>query len=410
MFYKLSKVTFVFFLFYIGWFQDVFFIIPRVPLTLGGSMIALLFLHKLCTSKKESFVITKPVTIWLIFSFYVLLSGFFVAFDKILLIDSLLTYIQTLAVVVYLINVSAIEKNNKFFIKTYLIYSIVYMVTMLFWGIERRGGRLHLSTTSNPNGDALTLLAGVFCALYLFNSKKISKFIMTFGLVGVYVYTIVMTGSRKTFLVVCLLIALWIVFVFKKYWRVYSGEKKLISAILLLTATAILIVEFVPLILESTLFRRFIEKGFMISSDPTRSGMYREAYMMFTGNPLFGVGFNQYRLLSVYGTYSHSTYAEIISTTGIFGTVLYFTAYIVIIYNLLTLYKKEKGSDLSIKAQQYLILMISMLVLGIGVIHFYSIRDYIMFALMISFYYNEKTKQKQLIKCKKSNCNNRGDI
>jgi len=39
--------------------------------------------------------------------------------------------------------------------------------------------------------------------------------------------------------------------------------------------------------------------------------------------------------------------------------------------------------------------MFVMLILGTGVIHFYSIRDNIMFSIMISFYYIEKLKLKQ---------------
>ena len=46
------------------------------------------------------------------------------------------------------------------------------MITMLLWGYDGPGGRLQLSATSNPNGDGLTLLFGIFCILTLINPKN----------------------------------------------------------------------------------------------------------------------------------------------------------------------------------------------------------------------------------------------
>ena len=73
---KLSKVLFVLFLFYLGWFQNVFFQINHMPLILGLSMIVVLILHKMETTRRIAFVIPKPVSVWLMFLFYALLSGF----------------------------------------------------------------------------------------------------------------------------------------------------------------------------------------------------------------------------------------------------------------------------------------------------------------------------------------------
>ncbi len=391
MLYRLSKFTYLLFIFYIGWFLDVFFIIPRMPLILGLGMIILLIIHTILTTGKATVTLTKPVLIWLFFVFYLLLSGVFIAYDKRHLLDSIFTYVQTLAMVVYIINVSIIDGDNHFFVKSYIFYSIVYMFTMLFFGVEGRGGRLQLSATSNPNGDGLTLLFGIFCILLLFNTKKITRLIILLGLVSLFVYTIILTGSRKSFIAAALLILLWFIVVFKDYWKEYSIIKKSTS-IMILIAGMLLIGNFIaPIFRESSLFLRLMNKGYKISDDVARSGMYKEAFIFFTNSPLFGVGFNHYRLLSVYRTYSHSTYAEIISTTGIIGTIIYFSAYIVIIYNLFNLYRNKRNLAY-IKALQYLIFMLIMLVLGTGVIHFYGIRDYMAFALMISFYYIEKKK------------------
>jgi O-antigen ligase len=395
MLLKISKVMFVIFLFYIGWFTRVFIVIPRIPLALGVGMIVFMVLHKYSVSSKTSLELTTPVFIWLLFSFYILISGFFVADSKSLLINSWSTYVQILAMVFYIINVSAIENDNKFFLKTYLIYSLVYMTTMLVWGYEGRQGRLYLSASSNPNGDAITLFLGIFCILLLLDTEKTINLVLSLSLVGLLGYTIILTGSRKSFMAVLAYLFLWFISAFKQQLKIQTKNKKIliifILVIVLVIVRALLWAPFV----ESVLYSRLTTNGYNIADSESRSGMYREAIQFFRDNPLWGIGFNHYRLLSTYRTYSHSTYAEIISTTGVVGTVIYFSAYIVIIYNLLEIFIKKKGTMVSIVSIQYLALMIVMLALGTGVIHFYNRIDHTAFALMISFYYTEKLKMNQ---------------
>ncbi|HOA81760.1 MAG TPA: O-antigen ligase family protein [Defluviitaleaceae bacterium] len=257
-----------------------------------------------------------------------------------------------------------------------------------------KGGRLALSENSNPNNDGLTLFYGVFCFLMLLDTKKINRLLLSLGLIGLFSYTIILTGSRKSFMALVILLFLWFFLVFRRYWKLYSLPQKIILLLVAVIISSIAMSQFISILLDSTLFKRLIEGGYSISSDKTRSGMYQEAIKFFIDNPLCGIGFNHYRLLSRYQTYSHSTYAEIISTTGIIGTLIYFLPYIIIIYNLFLLYIRKKGTMTSLKSLQYLILMATMLALGIGVIHFYNITDNIMFALMISFYQVEKNKQR----------------
>src|SRR5690554_2249836 len=361
MLYKLSRLFFILFIFYTGWFQDLFFQIPRMPLILGLGMIILLVLYKISAKENNTFVLPKPISIWLFFSYYALLSGLFVASDKSHLINSLFTYIQILVMVFYIVNISIMEKDNKFFIKSYFIYSVIYMFTMLFWGVGAKGGRLALSENSDPNGDALTLLYGVFCLLTLLDTKKLYQILFSLGLIGLFSYTIILTGSRKSFVALVFLLLLWFVLIFRGYWKIYSLGKKAILLLVIVIISYTAVSQLVSIFLESTLYWRLIEGGYTVSSDTTRSGMYQEALQFFHENPLFGVGFKHYELLSRYQTYSHSTYAEIISTTGIIGTLLYFSAYIIIIYNLFLLYKRTRVTMTSLKSLQYLILMATML-------------------------------------------------
>ncbi|MFW6030656.1 MAG: hypothetical protein ACOCRO_10475, partial [Halanaerobiales bacterium] len=133
------------------------------------------------------------IRVWIVFACYSLFTGVFVATNKSLLISSLVTYLQTLVLMIYIVDVSFQEKSNKYFIKVYAIYSTLYMIIMLTMGIEGPGKRLYLSNSSNPNSDALTLVLGVFCLLLLVNHKKLRYLFSGLILPGMKIYTIVLT-------------------------------------------------------------------------------------------------------------------------------------------------------------------------------------------------------------------------
>ncbi|MFE4896538.1 O-antigen ligase family protein, partial [Peribacillus butanolivorans] len=321
---------------------------------------------------------------------YILLSGYIVSDNKILLINSVFSYIQTVVMMIFIIDLSKIEGSNKFFIKSYAILAMVYAITLIFWGYEDNGITT-VSSTSNPNNDGLVILYGVFCMFMLINNKKLFPIIISFVSNGVFVYAIVLTGSRKSFLAAVLLIVLWLLLVFKNHWNVLSFKNRLYLSFLIIPTLGFMIIKFMPFILDSTLYTRLTEEvGY--EGDINRINMYKAALEYFYSNPFFGIGFNQFR--EFWGVYSHSTYAEILSTTGMIGTILYFTPYFIIISSLIRVYRKKKESPIAGQAMLYIILMGVMLFLAVGNIHFYGIRDSLILALMISFYYLENDKIK----------------
>src|SRR5699024_6484476 len=117
--------------------------------------------------------------------------------------------------------------------------------------------------------------------------------------------------------------------------------------------------------------------------DEIRLSMYEEAFVFFKNNPLFGIGFNQYRELSVWKTYSHSTYAELFANTGIIGSVIYFIPYTLVLFGLLQLYRNK--DIIRHRINLYMSMYIIFLLYGTSVIHFYSIRDSILMGIFISF-------------------------
>ncbi|MEF3309008.1 O-antigen ligase family protein [Paenibacillus sp. GYB004] len=385
MFYKLSKTFYILFIFYTVWFQLFFHPIHNAPLMIGMGMIGCLLLHKMNAKKRLSFFVTKPVFIWLIFLFYIFITGYFVAFNKSLLITSALTYFQTLIMMIYILDVAKNEGSSSFFVKSFALLSIFYSITLLFWGYKM-DGRVMLSPSSNANSDGTVLQYGIFCLLVLMDLRKPYKFIISYAAIGMLLYAIVLTGSRKSFLFTVILILLWLCIILKYHWKFSSLKKKTLFLTLIAATLIVGVIEFVPVFFDSALYIRLTE-GLGYQGDQNRKEMYITALDYFKSNPLLGIGFNQFRVLSPWGTYSHSTYAEIISTTGIIGPILYFIPYLIIMYNIFLVYRYNKQTLIASQAILYLVLMILMLFLATGVILFYDITANIMFALMISFYY-----------------------
>ncbi|MEK3888435.1 O-antigen ligase family protein [Bacillus sp. FSL K6-3431] len=396
MVFRSSKLVYLIFLFYLGLFSSLFFTIPGATLVLGLGMIVLLLFSKFSREELvQSIVIPKALLLLISFAFYSLLTGSFVATNTLHLVDSVFTYFQMIALIFFIINVSALENSNIFFVKSFILFSIIYMLFMLIGGHTRVDGRLTLVFGENPNNDARILLYGMACLLINIKQTKLSTFLLTISLTGMFLYTIALTGSRKGFYAAIILAILWLVFVYKDYWKSYSLKNKFGSVILLLAIMSFVILKFWDVFLDSSIFQRMSAKGITITDDLERTTMYQEAFTFFKDNLLFGIGFDHFRLLSSFGTYSHSTYAELISNTGLIGTIIYLTAYLIILYNLINLAIKSKGTTTSKTAISNIILFFIMLALGTGVIHFYGIIDNIMLAILISFYYTEKENIKR---------------
>lgn len=384
MLYKLVKLSYLVFIFYMVWYQSAFSPINRAPLVLGSSMLLLLVLYKVSRGGSISFSLADPIIIWILFAIYALFSGYIVAANRDLLLNSITTYVQIIILIVFVVDFSRHEGNARFFLKSYAFLSIVYSLYMLFFGY-RFLGRVTLSATSNPNGDGLTLIYGIFCILTLSeDSKRKWMFFVSQSLIGLLLYSIVLTGSRKSFLAAVVLVFLWFILVFRRRFRASELKWKFVYSAWIVSIVLLGAILFLPLTLDTVLFYRLTEE-LGSKSDQTRVSMYRMSAEFFASSPLVGIGFNQFRVLSPWLTYSHSTYAEIISCTGIIGTILYFIPYCLIIYKLIAVYLLRRKSEVGNQALMYIALMIVMLLLGLGVIHFYSIIDNIMFALMISF-------------------------
>jgi len=129
----------------------------------------------------------------------------------------------------------------------------------------------------------------------------------------------------------------------------------------------------------------------LIYGDEIRFSMYNEAYILFNLHPLFGVGLGNFEVVSSFGTFSHSTYAELISTTGLFGSICFALTYFSIGTKLLSKLISSKSLVFINLSVQMTILFLLIMYLGLSVIQYDSIVAMFSFGCILA-YINMNTK------------------
>jgi len=324
--------------------------------------------------------ITIELFMWILFAFTSLASGFFVARNIVLMADSLFTYIQFLILIYAIVYISVQDNSINFFIDLFIIFSIICAVTIIFFGVEYKDGRISMGSNNNPNVVGIILAIGVCCIFYKLNIKEVFKSVFLFGIIFLLLYATILTGSRKSFLSIVLILVYWILFIALK-----EEERAKLKVLFFLTIIFIVGYSIIYNFIQDSVLIKRLDVLFK-SGSKTRTGMYIEAIEFFKQSPIVGIGFNNYRTLSVYGTYSHSTYAEALACTGIIGVFIYFIPYITLTIKYSVLfYNKNLNVGLIRQSRAMLGLLCILLFLGIGIIHFYDMASSIAFGMIIAF-------------------------
>lgn len=391
MIFKLAKFCVFTVFFYILYIKNIV-ILPYFLQLFGSAALLFSILHML--SKKSS--INKGFSVeivwWIIFAIESFLVGIIIAFDQSVLISSLLTYVQFLILTILLIYICNYEKSIGFVLSIGKWTAIFCAIHTAFWGeLSGWGGRIAMTENTNTNTLGIIMVFGMFCILYELNLKKNWSFLLNFLLLSLFAYVTFLTGSRKSFLAICLLLGFWSMFSLKYKFKDISILKKVTLVFFGLFITTYLAYFLIPQLNDSVMFSRL--QNLVENGNDTRENMYNVAWQLFNNNKLFGVGFDQYKVVSGFGKYSHSTYAEALSTFGIIGSILYFIPYIMILIKYTKLFFiKKVNTDTKSGIRLLFGIYITYLFLGVGIVHYYNPTSYLVFAALISFYKINKSQ------------------
>ncbi len=368
---------------YLNWYKEIWGGNQLILYSLAG-LVSLFVLGesfkkgKLNLSYAPLFIKTN-----VLFILYSAVTGFFVSEDLYFMIESLITYAAFIVICFFCCYTSKSTKGMYWLLNVFKICACVCSIQTVFWGKPYYNGIYvtTMSTQNNPNSLGLVLLIGIFALLY--DREYVhNNFFTSITLLIMFLYSIILSGSRKIFLAAVILVLFFILSLIITEKKI--SIKSLINYIALFGCILIVILIGIDYIVDTSLFRRLLNLK-LETTDSIRVELYHEAFQMWKQNPVFGVGYNQFRILSRFKFYSHSTYAEILSCGGLVGIIIYFiplfksTGYVLKLALSRNVLLSEKY-----KACMITIMLIIELLLGFGQIFMYSF-NHLLFLTYISW-------------------------
>lgn len=185
--------------------------------------------------------------------------------------------------------------------------------------------------TGNANKLSLSLTYTAFM-IWLF-PNRFSFFLRLLGVFFV-TYGVYVSGSRKGLILLFIFIAMICV------QKFYTPKRKIIAIAffsLLIVASVFgqnILNNLYPYLTNVTAVERSLQivDGSETSFDIRRS-MITQGLQLWEDNPLLGYGLESFSSLSVYGTYSHNNYVEILVAGGLVAFLLFYYIHITIFKN-----------------------------------------------------------------------------
>ena len=309
----------------------------------------------------------KLFGVFIVVSFF---SGFFTAIDQELLFDNAMKLLQLLLLLTAISQFYIFRGNLDGLMIALIINALVLAFAgkflspdLVFSGkIER-----YSSITNNSNGFAFQLLLGVIGTLFFYRKNSIIVKLLVAAGVGMLMYYIAISGSRKSLAGFAIVVTAWVYFSF--------NLKKSLQIATVLFLMALAAGSYVFALLEDT---AVVQRLYQLESDSgaadIRAILYREAFEVFQEHPFFGVGLDNFRRYSVSGLYAHSNYMELLADTGIIGFALFFAVYLLVWRNsdrLVRLFERDETAIFLSGINKCIIILF--LVIGAGAVQYDNI-------------------------------------
>lgn len=253
---------------------------------------------------------------------YTLVTGLVVSYNKTALMADWIMVLKYSAFAFMICYVSSSIKSIDWVLRLIILTSAISAIQLNINGYHAYTYRVSLSSHNNPNALGIMLSMGVFSIVFLCK-KEVKSILFSLALITLLLFSIVETGSRKSFIVAVTMVILWMITFLKWIYKSDLTTVKIGTTVLLSIFIGIIVCYYLKNFVGSNLQGRlniFNEDD----SNESRINYYRMAWNIFLDKPLFGGGLLQFAFWSGVGTYSHSTFAESIADFGFIGSTLYF--------------------------------------------------------------------------------------
>lgn len=317
------KLTVFIYMIYLFWYSQA---IGDSNILLYGGMcfIFVAYLFYINGRSLKNLKISKGIIYWIMYGIFSLIVGIVVAYDKGILLSSLFTFFAFIFLCVCITTVSIIEQDLWWFIKDILIICIFCALYTIFRGYDYYNGIIVITMgpKNNPNTLGALMVFGMFAVMYR-EKKGFTQLMTSFIIIALFLYIIILTGSKKALFSGAIFLLVWGIG-FMKYMRDRPLYYKFTTLFLLFLIFILSFYYLSTIYINTASFARMATL-FTSGSTNMRRGMYKESLDFFMNNPMFGIGYDQFKVISQYKKYSHSTYAEVLANGGLIGILLFFT-------------------------------------------------------------------------------------
>lgn len=309
-------------------------------------VLVLFFVYLLFTSSNKIILpaVLLPLAIWFLWSAF----SAFSSVDPTLSVAKLAGTFSRAASVIIVINFVLWSRCVSCLLYSYVLATLVSGMLIILLPADNTdlGGRL-IGTTGNANSFGIQVTASIAVAVYLILNAR-SYLLKLFNVTSVifFLYLIIGSGSRKAIVGVFIIIA-----IFGVYQFIVTIRKSAFQAIASALVAIVILIAMPIAVLQSEHADRFIrlyeayvegDKSAEGISEKGRIEMYKLGWQTAIENPVFGIGLDNFRtvksgfLEQSVGTYAHSNYIELIVGTGFLGFVLYYSMWVIVLYQFWT--------------------------------------------------------------------------
>lgn len=395
MYLKLCKLFVSIFLLYNTWYSQIWEANQLILyVSVGLSAVFMLLDATFVLKRFEIGRVNPIVKMYVIFGLYVIASGVFVSIDKGEFLASAFTYISFTLIAFEIWYISFRLENFSWILNLFYLFALLCALTTIFNGQDYKTEVVvkTMGKNNNPNTLGVLMVFGIFATI--FQKKAFMKnFILKYLSILIFLYVILLSGSRKSLFAGGGLFVFWVIEYF-----IESRKEKLTLKKLFIVGTIILsIVGIVIYILNVYVGLSGFERLLLLFKEggtSIRLELMDMAVQYWKSSPIFGIGLDQFRILNTYGYYSHSTYFEILSCTGILGLLLFFIPLIKLLF---TSIKKSLGKRGDLYKIRICLLMLAVeLFLGIGQIFIYSATHMIILVFIANVIYEEISTENEI--------------
>ena len=298
-------------------------------------------------------------------------------------IDGMIQLVQCLLLMVIAIYICIREGSLTFCARTIVIVMGLGALYALNNPEAFSAPRVSLSDTSNANVFGHNAVLGACMIPLAFKTDTKIKKLFHLGLLAMFSLAVIISASRMSFIALAGYLGVYLLVIAPRK----IGPTRFSWGVRLLGALGVMVVvlSFVAESLTDTLLIDRMNELFNVIDTGEGDGearvyLYEEAWRAFLRSPLFGLGYANFAPLH-YGVYTHSTYAEILSCTGLMGFVPFMCYYWHIFQELRKGTRLDNQTRTSTNHYLFLVFLV-LLLLGIGEILIYKIKYFVVFGML----------------------------